>query len=154
MGIQLDWRVDEEEEEPPERRRRRLPTSSVTTLVALVILVTILGIGWKATQEQAQQAEERLLEEVQQTLDRQRDALLQGDGDLFFSFFTPDPAWRMVQLRAELQVSMRAGLAVNRVSSQGVEIWTNVTWQHEGERLQRVLFFRRRLLARTAAGEL
>ena len=46
-------------------------------------------------------------------------------------------------MRPEFLSIVRAGLTVTRLSSQGDEIWANVSWNQGAESFQRVLFFHR-----------
>ncbi len=143
MSTQLDWRIGDDDEQAPERQQLRWRLTSLTTIALLILGALTLALVWHAGRQSALRAEQRLQQEIQSLLDRQQEALLAGDGDLFFATFSLDPAWRMAQLRPEFQEPIRAGLTVSRVSSRADEIWANMSWNVGGSHFQRVQFFRR-----------
>ena len=91
MSTQLDWQVGGEDKGPPEQQQRRLPLSSLVTIAFLACAAILLGMVWWAGRERALQAEQLLLQEIQDRLDSQRAALLAGDGDLFSPTSLPMP---------------------------------------------------------------
>lgn len=99
--------------------------------------------AWLFVRARLQQQETQLKEEVQTILNLQHQAYLDGDGELFFSFFPPDPAWRMVQLWPQNQVVYRTGAQVTRAELHEDTIWANIAWVVTGQTWQRIAFFQR-----------
>ncbi|HFQ92955.1 MAG TPA: extracellular solute-binding protein, partial [Anaerolineae bacterium] len=64
------------------------------------------------------------------------------DGDLFFSVQADNPAWVSAQLQPGNQTMYRADGQISKAEAHGEEVWANVTWEEDGERLQRIAFFR------------
>ena len=146
MSEQFDWHIiDEEETEiPPDNRenpRRKRNWGWGFWLLTAVLLSLVIG-GWGVSQYQLRQREAELQAQVQPLLDFEREAFLAGDGDLFFSVQSDNPAWFSAQLRPDNQAMYRAKGQISNAEAHGEEVWANVTWEADGERLQRITFFR------------
>jgi hypothetical protein len=144
MGDQFDWHVGEDDnDELPEEvivATSRVVFPLLFVIGTAVILIFIIG-SWRVGQKQVEQADKMLQDEVQSLLDFQHDAFLQGDGDLFFAGYAPDPAFLSAQLLPTNLAAHRAGLNVTRVRQQNERVWVNVSWDANGETYQRILFF-------------
>jgi ABC-type glycerol-3-phosphate transport system substrate-binding protein len=144
MSLKLDWQIGDDDDGPPERKRGSWP---VTSLLAIAVTIAVIGILfgiWSAGRYETAQVERRLKEAIQQALDLERQAFLDGDGDLFFDAQDRDPAWLSAQLLPENQIVYQAGMTITEIELNGEDIWINVSWSIEGEHLQRVAFFRQR----------
>jgi ABC-type glycerol-3-phosphate transport system substrate-binding protein len=144
MKSQFDWHVGEVEEEAEEQIRDSHPgwwSGSFWFLVAAAFITSFLVIGWRVGQAQLANSEGRLTKRAQTILDLEHEAFLNGDGDLFFSVQTNDPAWLAAQLLPENQAANWAGLEVTRARSHGDFVWANVAWDAGDENWQRVAFF-------------
>ena len=146
MSDQFDWHFIEEEggEMPVEADgapRKKRPWGWGFWLLTAVLLSLVIG-GWGVTQYQLRQSEAELQAQVQPLLDFEQDAFLAGDGDLFFSVQSDDPAWFSAQLQPRNQIIYRADGQISKAEAHGEEVWANVTWEEDGERLQRIAFFR------------
>lgn len=145
MSEQFDWRFIEEEggrmpAEAAGNPRRKWAGGGFWLLTA--VLLFLIVAGWGVTQYQLRRQEAELRAQAQAVFDFEREAFLAGDGDLFFSTQPDDPAWFAAQLRPENQAVYRAGGQISRAEARGEEVWANVTWEEDGERLQRIAFFR------------
>ena len=143
MSVQLDWQIGEDDEEPPEKKRKQWPFSSLVTVVVALAVVTAILVTWQTGRARVQQAEARLVAEVQIRLNSAQSAFADGDGELFFTFFAAQPGWRMAQFRPELNTMWRQELTVTRAEAHEDEVWANVSWVEAGQTRQRLLFFQR-----------
>jgi hypothetical protein len=146
MGNQFQWHTDEEFDPPPDpspQRPHRSWEIAGFWLSTAVIIIVLAG-GWLFTQRRLAQADDDIRASLQTLLDVRQDAFLSGDGDLFFTTFTADPAWQAAQLLPFNQTAHRAGLTITRVESNEDVVWANATWRESGETLQRLLFFEKR----------
>jgi len=146
MGDQFDWHVGEDEnDEMPEEvivASSRVVFPLLFMIGTAVSLILIIG-SWQAGQKQVAKSDDNLQSELQALLDFQHDALLQGDGNLFFTSYLPDPAFQAAQLLPYNLAAHRAGLQATRVRQRNNLVWVNVTWEAEDETYQRILFFTR-----------
>ncbi|MCP4415408.1 MAG: extracellular solute-binding protein [Chloroflexi bacterium] len=147
MSEQFNWHVGEDEDNEMleevhvDSSRAVFPYLLVIgTAVALVLLIG----SWQVGQKEVEQSEDTLQAEVQALLNFQHDAFLQGDGNLFFSGYYSDPAFRAAQLLPYNLEAHRAGLQITNVRQQDEFIWVNVSWEAENETYQRILFFTQR----------
>ncbi|MEW5986558.1 MAG: ABC transporter substrate-binding protein [Chloroflexota bacterium] len=139
MSIQLDWQIQEEEERPGDiGRRPRRPSGG--WLIVVVVGGLLFG-GWQFSQQRLAEATVELQEAAQAILDMERQAVLGGDGDLFWSVQVDDPAWLSAQRRPEQLAATRAGLSVARVETHGQEVWANLTWRENERTWQKAAFF-------------
>ncbi len=146
MSGQFDWHFIEEEggEMPVEAEgapRKKRPWGWGFWLLTAVLLSLVIG-GWGVTQYQLRQGEAELQAQVQPLLDFEQEAFQAGDGDLFFSVQSDDPAWFSAQLQPANQAIYRDAGQISKAEAHGEEVWTNVTWEEEGEQRQRIAFFR------------
>lgn len=145
MNEQFDWQFGETEDEKEKPlgagRPRRPIDDAVWFWLTVAVVVALLVAAWQMGQRQLAQVEIRLRERVQDVLDLEHEAVLAGDGELFFTVQAPDPAWFSAQLLPENQAANRAGLQATRVEQHEDYIWANVTWTEGEETWQRVAFF-------------
>jgi ABC-type glycerol-3-phosphate transport system substrate-binding protein len=109
-------------------------------MLGVVIIGALLIGGWRAGQAQLARSEAKLKSRVQTIFDLERQAILNGDGDLFLSVQDQDPAWLVAQLLPENLEPTRAGLQVTRAQSHDNLVWANVSWREGGQTWQRVSF--------------
>ncbi len=145
MSNQFDWEIGDLEEEKEEAvivsHRRWWLIDYFWFLLATAVLIGLLIGGWRVGQAQLDRSEKRLMERVQTVLDLERQAFLDGDGELYFSIQAADPAWISAQLHPENQEPVQAGLQVTRARAQDEIIWANASWTTERQTWQRILFF-------------
>jgi hypothetical protein len=142
MSDQFNWQFDESPDERPSPNRHGRSRASAATFWITAALVTIIVIGvWAAYKQRADKDTANLIEEIQDILDLQHQALSTGDGDLFFSLHAGDPQWFSAQLLPQNQAINRARLAATNAEEHGENIWVNATWKDEGKVRQRILFF-------------
>lgn len=138
------WQVDEDDGPAPwgdgGRRHGRNPYFWVLTLFSLALLVG----GWAAARWQLHRAQENLRQQVQALLALEQTAVHHGDGDLFFSLQTNDPAWFAAQLSPDNVARARAGRQATKVVPVGEMLWANITWTtaETDESYQHIAFFR------------
>ncbi len=144
MGDQFNWRVGEDEtDELPEEviiASSRVIFPLLFVVGTAVLLLIIIG-SWQIGQRQVSKADDNLQARLQALLNFQQDAFLQGDGNLFFTSYLPDPAFQAAQLLPYNLAAHRAGLQVTRVRQHDGLVWANVAWEATGETYQRILFF-------------
>ncbi len=146
MGNQFDWQVDEDEnnsaiwDETPGRHGRN---PRFWLLITLLILTLIIG-SWGMGRWQLRRAQEQLRQQVQAVLDLEQTAVRAGDGDLFFSLQTPDPAWFTAQLHPHNITRSRADRQATEVEAAGEMLWANITWTvvETETAYQQIAFFR------------
>jgi ABC-type glycerol-3-phosphate transport system substrate-binding protein len=147
MSEQFDWHVGEDEnDEMPEEvivASSRVMFPLLFVIGTAVTLLFLIG-SWQVGRKELAQSENDLQSEVQALLNFQHDAFLQGDGNLFFAAYYPDPAFEAAQLLPYNLAAHRAGLQATRVRQQDEMVWVNVSWEAENETYQRILFFTRR----------
>ncbi len=142
MGNQFNWQIEEEpEESAAETARARWAAGSILFwMIAIVATVSLLG-GWAAARWEKQKNSEELIGTTQKLLDLGQQAMINGDGELFFSLQDDDPDWFVAQLLPENQAANRNGLKVTNAEQHGNSIWANATWEEQGNEYQRILFF-------------
>jgi ABC-type glycerol-3-phosphate transport system substrate-binding protein len=128
MGDPFDWQVTEDEELADSQEILAHGRHPRFWLLTILILFLIVG-GWGLARYRLNRAQVELQAQVQAVLDLERAALHNGDGDLFFSVQTADPAWFSTQLRPQSQARVRTGLHVTQAQQVGEFIWANVRWQ-------------------------
>jgi len=150
----FDWQTDIEDEAWEEQEQQSLSHRRWLNPIWLAMLVAIVGIvsfgGW-LSEQQVEESDEALRQLVQDVLDREHQAFLNGDGELYFSMLADDPAWRAAQLRPENMMAARAGYTVTAAELHGDIVWADVVWEENGyidttqhNRLfQRIIFFER-----------
>lgn len=141
MSNQFDWQFEEDGAlpEPPEPRPRRgAPWGVLALLLACGLLIGVAGVAYRA-----QQREAALRAEVQAVVDFERAAFLDGDGELFFSVQSAEPAWLAAQLHPINQRAYAAGLTITHAEAHDDRVWANASWTDEAGERQRVLFFQR-----------
>lgn len=143
MSIKLNWEIDEDEERPPELKERQLPFSSIITIITVLLLALVAFGIWRVGQNQAEKAEEDLRQQVQAALDRERQALLSNDGELFLSYYDLDQESEYLSALLQPQniAVLRAGPTVSRVEQHGNDIYTNIEWSANGQSYQRITFY-------------
>jgi ABC-type glycerol-3-phosphate transport system substrate-binding protein len=134
MPNPFDWHVTEEEALPDFQESLAHGRHPRFWLIALLILLLIMG-GWGLARYRLNRIQAELQAQVQAVLDLEQTALHNGDGDLFFSVQTADPAWFSTQLRPESQSRVRTGLHVTQVQQVGEYIWANVVWEEAEEQV-------------------
>jgi ABC-type glycerol-3-phosphate transport system substrate-binding protein len=142
MGNQFNWQIEEEPEEPAVKTAyaRRTAGTILFWVIAFIATVSLLG-GWAAARWEKQKDSEELVETTQNLLDLGQQAMITGDGELFFSLQDDDPDWFVTQLLPENQAVNRNGLKVTNAEQHGNSIWANATWEEQGNEYQRILFF-------------
>lgn len=154
MSIKLDWEIDEDEDRPPEVKEGRLPVSSLVTILAVVVVAAVAFGVWRYGEKETAETEAVLQEQVQASLDREREAIETNDGELFLSYYETAPPWISVAyqpgdlawlsylLQPGNLAVLRAGPTVTRVEQQGGNVYANIEWSEGGETWQRITFFR------------
>ncbi len=142
MGDQFNWQIEEDALDPAlhSSSKRRWLRGLLFWLVAVAIVGSLLA-SWVITRERGQEDKQQLLAAVQELLDHQQQALVRGDGDLYFSLQENNANLFSAQLLPANQEIVRSGLQATNVEQNGAAIWVNATWEAQGESLQRILFF-------------
>ncbi len=144
MSIQFDWQEGDGEQQSNESQKRSprswMPNGLFWMVAAIILVAGILAI-WFASRRRAVQAEETLQNRLQRLVDLESQAVKQGDGELFATLQTDDPAWFSYQLRPQSQIFNRADRTVTRVGQIGDQIWSNVVWEDGSKKYQRLMFF-------------
>ncbi len=144
MKDQFDWQIGDpetgEESLPVSIHSRRLVSSFLFLLAAAIITGLLIG-GWRVGQAQLDESEQRLRTRIQMLLDLETSAFEVGDGELFFSVQTDEPAWLSAQLQPQNQALYAADPQVTRVQSHGDTLWANISWNSGAETWQRIAFF-------------
>ena len=142
MGIQFDWEIrdeDDNENIPPQR-----PLPKWTRYLWVIIPIILITAPITYIYLQFADSERQLRAKVQDTLDFEQQAFDSGDGELYLSMYDEaDLSFRFTQLRPEFQASQAAGLNATKVEQHDGVLWANLEWNHEGETLQRIAFFRK-----------
>ena len=145
MKKDFDWQIDIDDDHwgEPEKKssQQKRPFNPAWFMIISTILAFGLVGGWFAGQQQIEKSEAELSQSVQALLDLEHNALLKGDGDVYFGSMADDAAWRAAQLQPENLAAARAGYTVTRAQANGDFIWTNVTWEEYGRFHQRITFF-------------
>ena len=105
--------------------QRHLAGRSIRFFLKTVVFFGLLFGLWQVWRIQQAESETKLIQPVQAVLDLERDAVLNGDGELFLSLQIDDPAWISAQLRPENQAAIRAGLRVAHAEQYEDFIWAN-----------------------------
>lgn len=147
MKSQFDWKLDDAAEGTDSLNGdpglQRSSNALTYLIVALLITAAVAG-GWQISKRRLAQAEEALRRQVQALLDLEQSAFQRGDGDLFLSVQSADPAWMSAQLLPINQEVNRSGLTVSRVEAHQDRVWANVSWTNEQGSWHRIAFFQRR----------
>lgn len=145
MSDQFNWQFDKDRDDlfSHAARNSRRGSPFWFWLFALLALISIVA-SWAIYKQRAEKETVNLIEEIQDVLDLQHQALSAGDGDLFFSLHAGDPQWFSAHLLPQNQVINRAGLSATNAEEHGENIWVNATWEDEGKVRQRILFFESR----------
>lgn len=114
---------------------------SVKLLIGMGIVIAILIGGWQQWKNRLDQSDADLTQEINTVLFLEKLAVSNHDGDLFLSIQASDPAWLAAQLLPENQAPIRAGLSATEPERHGEFIWTNLSWEADGETWQRIAFF-------------
>ncbi len=145
MGNQFDWQFEEDPDELPAHKARRRWASGVVWFWIITIGLTISLVGvWITARDKKEEETQDLVQETQTVVDVQQQALLNNDGELFFSLQDDDPGLFVAQLLPENQAVNGRGLTITNAEPHGETIWANATWHEKDEELQRVIFFERR----------
>lgn len=147
MKSQFDWEVGEPSDEDTPRRYglgQWHSSRALNFLLAAFLITLFVIVSWQLRLKRLAQLEESLRREVQTVLDLEHAAFLQGDGELFLSLQSADPAWMSAQLLPSNQDANRSGLTVSRLQTHGDRVWANVSWSNDQGRWHRVVFFQRR----------
>ena len=142
MSVQFDWQEGEGEE--PRKGKpsvsKQLPNGFWWMVLAFLVVTSALGV-WVAGKRQQASSQDQLNNQIQDILDIERQAILNGDGDLFMSVQANDDDWFGYQLRPRSQLLNRIPQKVTRAGQIGDEVWANISWQENGETVPTVIFF-------------
>lgn len=141
MSIKLNWEIDKDEKEPVEVEERQLPFSSIIAIITVLILALVAFGVWQVGQKEAAEAEKDLRQQVQAALDRERQALLDKDGELFLSYYQIEPESLSDLLQPDNIAVYRAGPTISRVEQHGNDIYANIEWSANGATWQRITFY-------------
>ncbi len=141
MSVKLNWEIDEDEKEPREVKERQLPFSSIIAMITVIVLGLVAFGIWQVGQKEAAETEEDLRQQVQAALDRERQALLDNDGELFLTYYDIEPDTLSALLQPDNIAILRANPTVSRVEQHGNDIYTNIEWSQAGETWQRITFY-------------
>jgi hypothetical protein len=111
--------------------------------IALVLVAAGAFGLWRYGQSRAAVTDEQLRQEIQNVLDLEQQAVLAGDGDLFLSLRSAEPAWLSAALQPAYRDALAAGYQVSRAEQHGDFLWASLTWNSDGREYQRAAFFRR-----------
>ncbi len=134
----FEWQIDEE---PEEKQQVDGNGRNWGKWVLAILVLLLLATGWGATQNQIAQRQTDLQQQVQNNLDFTRNAYAQGDGELFFSTQSNDPAWVSAQLQPINQTVYANIPQVTQVEQNNNNFWANVRWQEGTDVYQKVMFF-------------
>jgi ABC-type glycerol-3-phosphate transport system substrate-binding protein len=143
MSERFDWQIGEEEDEltlPPETAVSPKPFPWFWPVLTAVLFVTA-GWLWRAAQNRLAEAERNAIQLAQAALDFEREAYLAGDGDLFFSFQSPELDWFATQLLPLNGRLYRDTPTVTHAEQRENFISANLQWQEGGQTYQRVAFW-------------
>lgn len=138
----FEWKIEEESAAKPPPKSSDPNGRSLGKWVVLALVLLVAAGGWSVSQYQVSQREADILEQVQATLDFQRDAWLRGDGELFFASQTASPVWISAQLQPHNQRMYAGEPTATKAEQYNNEVWVNVQWQEKDVVYQRILFFR------------
>ncbi|MCO5198198.1 MAG: extracellular solute-binding protein [Anaerolineae bacterium] len=141
MSVDFDWHI--EEEDGPALLPDGQPQRSLPWGLFVLLLAAMTVVGGTVVAYRLHQSEMLLRAEVQEILDLAQQAVLSGDGELFFSLQSAESDWFSAQLRPENQAQFIAGLTVTHAEQHNDIIWANAQWQTADGIRQRVFFFRR-----------
>lgn len=138
----LDWQFDDLPDDPlPPPAPKWWQRDGVWFLLMAALIAAAILAVWRSGTTRMAQSEADLRADIQSLLDLQHNAFLQGDGDLFLSFLSNDPGWRMAQLHPLNQQAARAGFTVTRAQQRDAMVWANLSWNDGGQTWQRIAFF-------------
>lgn len=143
MKNRFDWQMGELDDEDEKEVRHVQPwwqADAFWFMLGSVVVAALLIGGWRVGQVQLARSETKLKERAQTVFDLERQAIENGDGDLFFSVQDDDPAWMAAQLLPENLAPSRAGFRVTRAQSHDNFVWVNVSWKEGDQTWQRVSF--------------
>ncbi len=138
----FEWQIEEESGSKPPPEKYDHNGRSWGKWVVLALLLLLGAAGWSVSQNQVSQREADIVEQVQDTLDFQRDAYLRGDGELLFSSQTASPAWISAQLQPGNHTFYDGNPTATKAEQYNNDVWVNVQWQENEILYQRILFFR------------
>ena len=139
MGIDFNWQTEDQITPPV------LPGKSSNPLAWLVVAVIAVCLAvaiWFGARYWLEHRDDDLKGELQAVLDLEQQAAQSGDGELFLSLQTDDPAWIAAQLLPRNQSFNQAEREVTRARQSEGEAWANVRWRENGDSRQRIVFFR------------
>lgn len=149
MNDQFQW---EEEPEPGTEKQRPFSQRDTSSFHPkrhwqrhVLVLVLVSLSGWLFVHTRITQTETQLRRDIQAILNLEQQAFQQGDGDLFFTAMSDDPAWRAAQLLPLNQAVYQAGQTVTAARLQENDVWATIAWTDTDteQSWQRVAFFRR-----------
>ena len=112
-----------------------------TFWVTSVIITLLILSGWTFLRRQQERNRQALIESTQAALDLMRDAVADGDGELFFALQDPGVETFAAQLTPQNLAFYRAGPRITNVEQSDALLHANAVWQENGRRYQRILFF-------------
>lgn len=143
-GEQFRWRLDPElrsEQNRVHSAGRPPPGKFRWRATAVLLCLLLLAASWWQHQWAAGPLLARRQALLQTSLDQAHLSLLAGDGALFFTHFTDEPAWQAAQLRPFNQSLHRAGAQVKAVTFYPGVGRADVTWSEGAQVWQRMVFF-------------
>lgn len=146
MTDPFDWQIGEEDDELPpfegnKRPSHRFWLGPLMAVVGTAVVMALLFSGFQTGSRRITEVEDDVRQLVQDHLDLQVEAVLEGDGDLFFSLHEDDPAWRTAQLLPANQAFYKAVPQVTRAQNREGIIWANVSTTKGSQPIQRIMFF-------------
>ena len=139
MGIDFNWQTEDGIAPPAPPGKSSNP---LAWLVVAVMAVCLAVAIWFGVRYWLEHRDDDLKADLQAVLDLEQQAAQSGDGELFLSLQTNDPAWIAAQLLPRNQVFNQAEREVTRARQLEGEAWANVRWREDGESWQRIVFFR------------
>lgn len=156
MGVDFDWTYDEEDSpfgRDGKKRSPRRPGRAAGWIALGIGAVLLVGLTWAATYWSAVSTSPQLEEAVRTHLQLEQDAVLNGNGNIFFSLQSDDPAWRAVQLQLTNQVFNAASREPIAIERRGQDVHVTLRSQADGSGpVERVAFYQwlNGVLTRTA----
>jgi ABC-type glycerol-3-phosphate transport system substrate-binding protein len=142
MKKQFNWEFDESPNERPSGQKQGPSRSPAARFWITAVLLTLVIIGgWTLLRRRQDNSADTLKESAQAIVDLMHEAVVAGDGELFFSQKDPDGAWFAAQLTPQVLNFYRAQPVITNVKQSGEMLHANAVWQEDGQQYQRVLFF-------------
>ena len=143
MSERFDWQIGEEEDELEKQSHTAAAKSSRLLVWGVLTAVLVAGLWWggRTIQNQLSSSGRALRRQIQTALNFERDAYLAGDGDLFYSFQTDDPAWFTAQLHPLNGRLYHHNPDVTNAEQHDDYIWANLFWTEGSQTYQRVAFW-------------